>query len=315
MHWADKKEHKAFSWQLSFMLFTANHLPDFLKLAITAFVTFFYFAKAKNERNASLNYLRRVAKINKKPKPGLFLCYRHFLSFSMTLMEKMQTWGGNRELSQIEPQNDSLEELAEQLNRSEGALLICSHLGNMDMLWSLSSFGKTHAHRNFETFPIAEVSIQTMFNSFLKKIHPEIYEKIIDANSIEPATIEFLSQKLSEGNLAVIAGDRVSAKSRNRTVSIDFLGESVNFPLGSFALACMLAKPVYFVFAVRTGDFDMNSKYAMHVYRAKTEFSGSYRERKQNIRPLASEFASHLQKHCLEHPLQWHNFYDFFGRK
>jgi predicted LPLAT superfamily acyltransferase len=309
VHWADKKEVKAFSWQLRFMVFVANHFPNFIKLAITACITFFYFIKAKNERNASLNYLRRAA------KPGLFQCYKHFLSFSLTLMEKMQAWGSKRELSQIEMQNDSLTELAEQLTRSKGALLMCSHLGNMDMLWSLSSFGKTHARRDFETFPIADVGNQTLFNSFLKKLHPEIYEKVIDANSIEPGTIEFLSQKLSEGNVCVIAADRVSAKTRDRTIRVNFLGEDVNFPLGSFALACMLAVPVYFVFAIRAKDFDMGSKYAMHVYKAKTEFSGSYRERKQNIQALANEFVFHLQKHCLEHPLQWHNFYDFFSGK
>jgi predicted LPLAT superfamily acyltransferase len=309
MHWADKKELKAFSWQLRFMIFVANHFPNFIKLAFTAFVTFFYFINAKTERRASLDFLRRVAKINNSPRPSLFLCYKHFLSFALMLVEKMQTWGGRRELSQIERQNDSLMDLSEQLNRSEGALLICSHLGNMDMLWSLSSFGKTHASKDFETFPIADVSVQSFFNSYLKKIWPEIYEKVIDANSIEPATIEFLSQKLSEGGLCVIAGDRVSAKSRDRTISIDFLAEKTDFPIGPFALACMLAKPVYFVFAMRTKDFDIGSKYAMHVYRAKTDFSGSYRERKRNIEVLANEFASHLQRHCLEHPLQWHNFY------
>jgi len=315
MHWADKKELKAFSWQIRFMIFTVNHFPNFMQLAITAVITFFYFIKSKNERNASLNYLCRVAKINNKPKPGLLQCYKHFLSFSVTLMEKMQTWSGKRELAQIELQNDSLLDLVEQLNRSKGALLICSHLGNMDMLWSLSSFGKTHAQKKFESYPIADVSNQTLFNSFLKKIYPEIYEKVIDANSIEPSTIEFLSEKLSHGNLCVIAADRVSAKTRNRTIRVNFLGEDVDFPLGSFALASMLAVPVYFVFAIRKIDFDMGSKYIMHIYKARTEFFGTYKERKQNIQSLAGEFASYLQKHCLEHPLQWHNFYDFFSGK
>jgi predicted LPLAT superfamily acyltransferase len=314
VHWADKKEIGAFSWQMRFTIFIANHFPNIIKLIITAFITFFYFIKSKEERKTSMNFLSRVTKINKKQKPGLFLCYKHFLSFSLMLVEKMQTWGGKRKLSQVESQNDSLKELAEQLERSEGALLMCSHLGNMDMLWSLSSFGQTHAKGNFETFPIADISGQSFFNSFLKKIHPEIYNKVIDANSIEPGTIEFLSQKLSQGNLCVIAADRVSAKSRSRTVDVDFLGESVKFPLGSFALACMLSKPVYFLFAVRDRDFDLGSKYAMHVYKAKTEFSGPYIKRKQNIPALANEFAAYLQKHCLEHPLQWYNFYDFFSK-
>ena len=72
--------------------------------------------------------------------------------------------------------------------------------------------------------------------------------------------------------------------------------------------------PVYFIFAFRKKDLDIASPYEFHIIRSKTELGGKRSEQKQQMANLAAEYASHLEKFCLEHPYQWYNFYDFWQK-
>jgi len=302
VHWADKKEVAVFSWQLRFTAFVACYFPAFLKNMIAMAITAFYFAALPKERKISLNYLRKC-----KGKAGLFDSYKHFLSYSLSLLEKFYCWSGKPLISQIETQQDDMGELCGQLEDGKGCLMICSHLGNMEYLWSSAAFNKTHVKRPFEFYPIADISVTPKHSEVLKRNKLNI----LDANSIGPEVVAFLSEKLALGNVAIIAGDRISANTRSRTVPVQFLGEQAYFPMGAFAFACALKVPVYFVFAMRKKDLGFSSDCKMHIHKASDAMQ---LPRKQRILSLAEEFARHLECYCLKHPMQWYNFFDFWAK-
>ena len=308
IHWADKKEVAVLSWQLRFTFFAACHFPVFLKNAFAMVITAFYFAFLKKERKASRDFLKRC-----RGKASLLDSYKHFLSFSLALMEKCYCWSGKASISQIETQRDDMDELCKGLESGEGCLMICSHLGNIEYLWSSAAFNKTHVKREFEIYPIADTSITPKQNYLLNRGALNSLGKIIDANSIGPETAALLSEKLSAGNIAIIAGDRISANTRNRTVPVQFLGKQAHFPFGVFALASALKVPVYFVFAMREKNFSFSSACRMRVHKARNAMQGSYLDRKRKIPDLAKEFASFLEYYCLKEPMQWYNFYDFWA--
>jgi len=303
VHWADKKEVAVLSWQLRFTSFVACHFPVFLKNVIAITITVFYFATMKKEREASMSFLKKC-----KGKVSLLDSYKHFLSFSLSLMEKFYCWSGRPAISQIETQQDDMNELCKRLEGGEGCLMICSHLGNVEYLWSSAAFGKTHVKRKFEIYPIADTAITPKQNNVLNR-----NTKTINANSISIEEIALLSEKLAAGNVAIVAGDRVSANTRNRTIPMQFLGKQARFPMGVFALACALKLPVYFVFALREKDLGFSSGCKMHIHKANCIMQGSYLERKRQIPNLAKEFAKFLEYYCLKHPMQWYNFYDFWA--
>ena len=303
VHWADKKEVAVLSWQLRFTAFAACYFPVFLKNALAMAITAFYFATMKKEREASKDFLKKC-----RGKVSLLDSYKHFLSFSLSLMEKFYCWSGGPAISQIETQQDDMDELCKRLEDGEGCLMICSHLGNIEYLWSSAALGKTHVKRKFEIYPIADTAITPKQNNILNR-----NTKAINANSIGIEEIAMLSEKLAAGNVAIVAGDRVSANTRNRTVPVQFLGKQASFPMGVFALACALKVPVYFVFALREKDLGFSSGCKMHIHKASCIMQGSYQERKRQIPDLAKEFAKFLEYHCLKHPLQWYNFYDFWA--
>ena len=124
-----------------------------------------------------------------------------------------------------------------------------------------------------------------------------------------------LKDKIDKGYLVVIAGDRTSAKNRDRTVRAKFLGDWAEFPEGSFILASIIGAPIYFGVGIRCKNFSLNSKYEFMIHKATTDFSGSRKEKKQKIQALIEEFVGFIEKHCKDHPYQWYNFFDFWEEK
>ncbi len=310
-HWSEIKEVGGGLWHFRFMLWTACHLPLFMVECITAVICFFFWLGARPVRARSKIYLNHLSKVSGK-RFGFFSTYKHIFSFALSMMEKLLGWKGAIKLNQIESQNDDLQMLVQQLNQGRGAFLLCSHLGNMEMLRSLTEFGEFHTERDFQVFPVVDLSGTTKFNSLLRELNPDLIDKIVDANSIGVDSAIWMKDKISAGNLVVIAGDRTSANSRNRTIETDFLGESANFPEGAFSLAGILNAPVYFIFVVRKNDFNIRTAYEMHVVRAKTSLDCPRKERPERLKMLLREYAEILERLCVAHPYQWFNFYNFW---
>lgn len=311
-HWSEKEELGRNDWQFRFMLWAATSMPYTVRFVIISVVTFFFFLGARRERRLSRDYLTRVMVFSGKKRVGLFSVYKHFLSFSFSMFEKIAGWGNDVSLSSIEIQKDDTDQLVRQLNEGQGVFLICSHLGNMEMLRSFAGFNNTHAARSFDVFPVVDFSGTARFNEMLKKVNPALTEKIIDANSIGPDTVVSISEQIKNGNMIVIAGDRTAAKTRERSHEISFLGSKAYFPQGAFTLADIVSAPVYFAFAVRKNDMNFRSPYEMHVFSAKTVLAGSRKNRSERISALIKEYAAHLESLCIKYSYQWYNFYNFW---
>lgn len=310
-HWADIKEVGGSLWHFRFMLWVACHLPLFVVEWVTAFICFFFWIGASPVRARSRIYLDHLCKACGK-RPDFMGTYKHVYSFALSMMEKLLGWKGAISINRFEQQNDDMKILLEQLNRGEGAFVLCSHLGNMEMLRSLTEYGGLLTQKKIEVFPVVDLSGTSKFNALLRELNPDLIDKIIDANSIGVDSAIWMKEQIQEGNLVVIAGDRTSANSRNRNLVTHFLGEPASFPEGAFSLAGILNAPVYFIFAVRKKDFNIRSTYEFHVIRAKTSLNCSRKERPERLKELLREYAEVLERLCVKHPYQWYNFYNFW---
>ena len=310
-HWSEIKEVGGSLWHFRFMLWVACHLPLFLVELVTAFICFFFWIGASQVRVRSKIYLDHVCHVSGKRREFLGT-YKHVYSFALSMMEKLLGWKGAIGINRFQQQNDDMNLLLDNLNRGEGAFVICSHLGNMEMLRSLTEYDGFLTQRKFEVFPIVDLSGTKKFNALLRELSPDLIDKIIDANSIGVDSAIWMKEKIEAGNLVVIAGDRTSANSRNRTLMTDFLGEQAKFPEGAFSLAGILSAPIYFIFAVRKKDFDIRAPYEFHVIRARTSLRCSRKERPERLKALLREYAETLERLCVKHPYQWYNFYNFW---
>jgi predicted LPLAT superfamily acyltransferase len=309
-HWADIKEVGGSLWHFRFMLWMVCHLPLFMVEIITAVVCFFFWLGAAPVRARSKIYLEHLQKSG--VHVGFLGTYKHIYSFALSMMEKLLGWKGAIKLNRIEPQNDDASKFFEHLDNGRGAFCFCSHLGNIEMLRSLTGYGGFLTKREFEVFPVLDFSRTTKFNALLRELNPDLMDHVIDANSIDVDSAVKMKEHIQNGNLVVIAGDRTSAYSRERNIVTTFLGEKAKFPEGAFSLAGILNAPIYFIFAIRKKDFDIRSTYELHVVRAKTSLECPRKERPERLKMLLQEYTELLEKFCKEHPYQWYNFFNFW---
>jgi predicted LPLAT superfamily acyltransferase len=308
-HWSEQKE-KAVPWQIRFFFILIKIFPSFF-LKILAFpVGFFYFLFAKKARSASRLFLDRAAFRGKK-----LSALRNFTAFALTLVEKVDAWTGRISFDRVHLQEDDADTLTKGLEAGKGAVLLCSHLGNMELLRALADYRRTGVSREIPVVSVADFNTTPFFNSMIKSLNPRSHLSIVSANEVGPETIFSLEEQINAGGLVVIAGDRTSANTRDRIFSIPFLGSEAPFPQGAYLLALLLNAPVYAVFGLRRRDLSIVPEYNMHIRLIDDarQPPHSRAERRRRMEYCAGRFAALLEGYCLQYPHQWYNFFDFWA--
>jgi predicted LPLAT superfamily acyltransferase len=326
LHWSQYKEKAAGYWHIKLMLVLFRLFPVIILRVIAFPVGFFYFLFSKKTRDESRRYLQKAAPFvtrhdTAKKCRSPFGPLRHIVSFSLTLVEKLQTWGGKFPFENIHFQNDDIGGLIDELDNGKGAFLITSHIGNIELLRGLASFNRTAVSREIPVTAVIDTKVSEKFTRMLKELNPKSDMDIVNAAEIGPSTAAILEEKLAEGHIVTIAGDRTAANNAvgnaaaGKNLVIPFLGEDAHFSTGIFYLAALLKAPIYFIFAVRRGDLSVSPEYDMHVRKSRLSPDCSRKERFAQSSLLARSFASQLESHCKETPFQWYNFFDFWAKE
>jgi len=321
-HWARQKEQAAGYWDIKFMLFLFRIFPVVFLRVLAFPVGFFYFLFSKNARAFSKRFLMKTAPFIENPETqkkcrSPFAPLRHIVSFSLALVEKLQSWGGKYRFGNIHFQDDDIAKLMADLENKKGVFVITSHLGNTELLRGLINFDKTGVSRKVPVTAIIDLAVTRNFNRMVKELNDKFDIGIIAANEIGAHTAAFFEERLSLGGIVTIAGDRTSGGKTEKSFAIPFLGEDALFSQGSFYLATLLKAPVYFIFALRRGDLSVRPEYDMHVHKSSLSPDSlppdsARKERLRLSASLANDFASLLENYCKERPFQWYNFYDFW---
>jgi predicted LPLAT superfamily acyltransferase len=321
-HWSRQKEQAAGYWHIKFMLFLFRIFPVVILRVLAFPVGFFYFLFSKNARAFSKRFLMKATPFIENPETqkkcrSVFAPLRHIVSFSLALVEKLQSWGGKYLFGNIHFQDDDIAELMADLENKKGVFIITSHMGNTELLRGLVNFDTTGVSRKVPVTAIIDLTVTKNFNRVIKELNSKFDMGIMAASEIGAHTAALFEEKLSLGEIVTIAGDRTSGGKSEKSLAIPFLGEEALFSQGAFYLAALIPAPVYFIFALRRGDLSIRPEYDMHVH--KSSFSpdsltpdSTRSERLRLSASLANDFAGLLENYCKERPFQWYNFYDFW---
>ena len=318
VHWSKQKELVAGYWHLKLILLIFRFFP-MIVLRILAFpVGFFYFIFSRRTRIESRRFLHTVSAYIKDPviaKKCLspFGPLRHIISFSLSVVEKMQSWGGKFFFEGIHFHNDDVGDLYETLESGAGVFLIGSHLGNMELLRALATFNRTGIARKIPLTTIHNIKVNKNFIRMIKELNPDSVMDIISVDDIGPETSLILADTLESGGIVTLTGDRTSTGSSGKNIMIPFLGREAPFPTGPFYLAALLKAPVYFIFSRRRGDLSLKPEYDMYVHKAGVSLDCTRKERMEKSLELLRAFAALLEKYSTENPFQWYHFYDFWS--
>lgn len=250
-------------------------------------------------RRASQTYLEHMRAFALVPS-GLAGVLRHFGAFAENILDKMLLWGGLFDTGSVTVHG--LAPMLRLLEEKRGAVLLCAHLGNMDLCRVLS-----HAQPGLKLTVLVHTRHARAFNEMLAALDPRSAMNLMQVTEMTPATAMLLAEKVGQGEFVVIAGDRIPVAPRPRVAVVPFLGESAPFPVGPYVLAGILQCPLCLMFTVR-GE----RGYEVHFERLSERVALPRKGREAALAALAGAYAARLQHYCVRAPLEWFNFYDFW---
>ena len=276
--------------------------PIVLQLFLYPIVTYYWLAK-RSARQASRDYLNKIAAL--APHSGIkgdaWNSYRHFLSFANAIIDKLAAWSGSLALDDVVYRGRT--SLQKDLQPGRGALLLASHLGNLEVCRAIAVLDPA-----LKINVLVHTKHARKFNRLLSFYNAKSALNLMQVTEINAATAMLLAEKIEHGELVIIAADRTPVTNSRRVVQVDFLGAPALFPQGGFILAALLKCPVYLLFCLKE---EQGYTIVFEHFGSALRFPRAERERL--IQEAAQRYATRLQGYCLSHPLQWYNFYDFWG--
>lgn len=297
-HWANVNDF-SFLLGMCLLLWIFKTFGRWPFRIVLAPVLMWYMLVRPASRRASREYLDRVAAMRADSQPRLGVL-AHFASFAETMLDKMLLWSGGFSVDSVELVGKSL--ISQQIASGRGAVIVCAHFGNLDLCRMLS-----YHHPTLRMTLLVHTKHAQTYNALLGSLNPLSQADLMQVTDITPATAMLLAERVEQGGFVVIAGDRVPVSVRPRVAMAEFLGQSAPFPVGPYVLASALQCPIYLLFSMHC-----NGRYAVHFEHLSDTVRLPRREREARIADLVSGFAQRLEYHCLQAPLQWFNFYDFW---
>lgn len=274
---------------------------------VLAPVAFYYLLTHGVARTASRDYISRLNLYCSKrglpcPLPDDWRgVYQHIYSFALGMAEKYAAWSGGAVLG-TSIQKDGLEVARRLTQRREGVVLLASHLGNFDIS---IAFGAFDTGRRFRI--LIDHAGMRRFNDL--RFSTMRHDRIVfhDADNVGPETAVELRRAVDDGDIVVLAADRLGAPGDD-SVRVRLLDGQAVLPVGPWVIAHLLGCPVYAVFACREGT---GYRLIPFVIGERVEL-GSRAGRRENIRQHAQHFADCMERVMLRYPEQWYNFFQFW---
>lgn len=219
--------------------------------------------------------------------------YKNYYVFGQSLVDKIAIPIGKGDAYSYE--FDGEEHITEMLQKEEGGILISAHVGNFELA---QHFFKK---RNFDAAISIVITdqdhedIKEYLGQFTKRDHVNFIVVKEDMSHIFE-----ISAAIAQNRIVCISGDRFLNKTK--TLEAELLGKKAKFPIGPFQIATRMQVPVLFVYVMR------EPKKHYHLYARKVKVE------RRDAQDLLNKFAAHLELVVKKYPLQWFNFYDFWGK-
>lgn len=301
-HWSKMQERGNYLG-IQILLFTYKLLGRKGLWVILFPVVCYLFISGKVARNASKQFLQQVAQHTNNRQPvTLKHQLQHFCSFADSALDKIDAWLGRITQHDIDYTNQHL--FTQLYQQQQGAIFIGSHLGNLEVCRALSQH---RSGKNINVLVFTHHAVE--FNNMLKKINPEVSVNLIQVTDMGPDLAILLKDKVEQGEIVVIVGDRTSTTTASRSVRVPFLGRDASFSQGPFILAALLDCPVYFLFCLKNKQ---ENTYQVILEHYSSSLKMPRSQRQLRLTQVITDYAQRLTYYAAYYPEQWFNFYDFW---
>ena len=284
------------------MLAAIRLLPRVVLVPVVRLVSLYFMLTGREARAASRDYLERYARAcpDDGIGPGLATSYRHFSAFGDAILDRLAAWSGKLRTGDVDFENQA--EYQRLVDSGRGALLLGSHLGNIEMCRALCSLD-----RIVRVNALAHTRHAGKINRLLDEAGAADF-RLWQVSDLDAAMAMELRERVSRGEWVVVAADRQPLHGA-RTVPARLLGQPAAFPIGPYVLASLLGCPVYLMFCLRIGG---RNRFIVEPFAERVAWR-SRADRELQIEQLAQRYASRVEYHLRMAPLQWFNFYPFWA--
>ncbi len=301
-HWSQQKEKGSYIG-IRFLFGVYRWFGRGLFTVFLHPVVFFFYIFSPDKRTASREYLERLRRFTEDNKPvRWYHSYAHFIAFGHCVLDKLSAWM-DRDLPVGDFQGESHYQQLE--SNQQGAVFIGSHLGNLEYCRAMSR-SKTRKVIN----AVVYTEHAENFTRVLKEVNPDVDINLVQVSSFGVDTAIKFREKVEQGEILVIVGDRTSPFAHERNIDASFLDQEAAFPQGPFVLASLMECPVYLLFCLKQGK-----RYNLYLEPFRDGGKLPRSERAQALSAMVQDFASRLEHYCAQAPLQWFNFFDFWDTK
>lgn len=294
---ADKREVPVCEWGVRLVLWVYAHLGRRVAVWLVGGIMLFAYPFLRKARRASREYRQRWQEYTGRPCCSGF---SHLYTFACTMADRLACRDKLFGMEQVAVQTPAeYEELCTRYRRREGVFCIASHLGCFDMLRVLFEDPAQGQGGEIHVFMDTAATVQ-----FARMQSRYATRSDLFVHSVEELGLALsmeMAQKLDEGAIVVMAGDRVWRTGAKANIRVPFLGREADFPRGCFKWAAALQCPVYTFCLTEQG-----AHYDLCVRCLSSDGAASA----QN---LAEAYVRTLEEWCILYPQNWFNFYSFWG--
>ncbi|ALM86898.1 glycosyl transferase [Bordetella sp. N] len=270
-------------------------------------IVLYFFCFAPRARRAIADYQQRLrAQGLGKALPARRPVFGQFMAFADAILDKLDAWQGRltrADVTMCDPDDlhGQMNVPAEAGQSLRGQILVCAHIGNMDVCRAL-----VERSGDVTLNVLVHTRHAQAFNRMLER-HGASRLRLYQVTELDPATMLDLHQRIERGEWLAIAGDRVPVRGARVTMA-NFLGAPAAFPQGPWLLAGLLRCPVNLLFCTRIAG-----RYRITMERLSDGITWSRGRRDAEISVWAQRYADRLARECADAPQQWFNFYSFWN--
>lgn len=265
-----------------------------------------YYITALPQKKASQKFLQLVNKRQKQLGMKIsssLSTFAHFLSFGITLLDKLSLWSDETKVKQRVEYAPGAEEIL-ATHGKRGKLILASHLGNLDAARALAQ--KSHLPR---VTALVFTDNAARFLKITRQFAPDALQDLIAVQKVTAALPCELDERLANGEYVALTADRLSpckGRGGERCIYVPFLGRTCAFPQGPFVLASLLKCEVVVAFALKE-----HKKIRIYAHKFDDTVNLRRNHREDDLKFYAAKYASILEKYALSHPYEWFNFYEY----
>ncbi|SFK75644.1 glycosyl transferase [Rhodanobacter glycinis] len=302
-HWAAQKERGSFAL-MKLTALALRHLGRRPMTPVLYLIVLYFFVFGRRARRNIRQYQTYLANWSGRDelRSTTRRVFGQFMAFGESLLDRLDVWHGRLGPAQVELHDPAgvRDQLRQCLHGGRGQILVCTHLGNLDVCRALAEMG--------EQVPL-NVLVHNRHVAHFNQLQSEAGDRqlrLLQVSEMDAALMLDLSQRLDRGEWLAIAGDRVPLND-GRRVNVDFLGHVAPFPQGPWLMAGLLRCPVNLMCCLK-----IDGRYQIRLEPFLDLPTWERGRREQTIAQWTQRYADRLAQLCLLAPQQWFNFYAYW---